>query len=66
MNESYMSSQSVSPSEMTPLVTSGGGDFRSRIPSAASILSYEKIGSSDAGSDDNDDVDYQVSCSVYS
>lgn len=53
MNESYIYSQTASPSEMTPLVSPSDGDLK-RIQSVASVLSWEKVGS-------DDDVDHEVS-----
>lgn len=53
INESYAYSQTASPSEMTPLVSSGG-DFRNRIASVATQAGWEKIGS-------DDDIDLEVS-----
>ena len=53
MNETYGYSQIASPSEMTPLVSSGG-DFRNRIMSVATQAGWEKIGS-------DDDIDLEVS-----
>lgn len=52
INEAYAYSQTASPSEMTPLVSSSG-DFRNRITSVATQLDWEKIGS-------DDDIDREV------
>lgn len=54
-NESYAYSQTASPSEMTPLVSSG--EFRKRIASVQSVLGWEKVGS-------DDDIDQEVSYRV--
>ena len=52
INESYAYSQTASPSEMTPLVSSSG-NFRNRLASVATQLDWEKIGS-------DDDIDHEV------
>lgn len=60
INESYGYSQTASPSEMTPLVSSAGdfvssaGNFRNRIGSVATALNWEKL-------DGEDEYDHEVS-----
>jgi len=58
INDSYIFSKTASPSELTRLVSDG--DLRARIASTASVLGWEKIGSSS-----DDDIDQGVSYFVY-